>query len=523
MTATTSTTPGTGPQLRLALTLPGAVSLGAYHGGALAALLVATQRSEGRVVIDAMAGASAGSITAVLAARALLRGADPVVLMRTAWVDGDDLEVLLSSDTRSPLSQEPLRVMAEALLGDPGAPDGPRRQSEPVHLSFSLASLGGLAYRIASLQSDSPVIASTNLDWFDGALGPDDGAAAYAPFAAAALASGANALGFAPVRLDRSADAQGYRDAGVLYFPADGHLWYTDGGTIDNEPFGRTIGLVGDIADDGTAARRYLLVDPQPGVPSHTGTWWGPEQPEWTPTAFKAFGLQASKSSFDDLKRLEKTNSRVTWLGYIEEALDALSDGAKAEVGAAMQAALARITADQGAIRAQLSRAPDPAGVAPAPGSPAADPVRAALEAATGLKGKGVVKVETVSPVVVAPDADPGSAPDPADLLAGEFLGHFGGFLDVRFRQSDFALGYRNMSRWLHEDDKATWFGPAALAAVQQAYDDLGWDAVRFGGASINDLSTRERLRLAHFATHLGHIVVHDLLTKSDTADGSDD
>src|SRR3954463_8008330 len=99
------TNPSTEPErLRIALTLPGAVSLGAYHGGALAALLVAAQHAEGRLVIDAVAAASAGSITALLAARALLRGADPVALMKRAWVESDSLRSLRSKDTASVLS-----------------------------------------------------------------------------------------------------------------------------------------------------------------------------------------------------------------------------------------------------------------------------------------------------------------------------------------------------------------------------------------------------------------------------------
>lgn len=64
------------PQWRLSLTISGAVSLGAYDGGALAALLYAVREiaagDDPAARIDVMTGASAGSITALLAARALL-------------------------------------------------------------------------------------------------------------------------------------------------------------------------------------------------------------------------------------------------------------------------------------------------------------------------------------------------------------------------------------------------------------------------------------------------------------------
>src|SRR2546421_25869 len=62
---------------RIGMMLPGAVSLGAYEGGALAAILAAVQAAGGELAVDAIASASAGSITAVVASRALLRGADP--------------------------------------------------------------------------------------------------------------------------------------------------------------------------------------------------------------------------------------------------------------------------------------------------------------------------------------------------------------------------------------------------------------------------------------------------------------
>src|SRR5271157_4605710 len=112
-------------RLRLALTLPGAVSLGAYEGGALAALLVAVQQLEGAVVIDAIASASAGSMTGLLAARSLAWGADPVDIMKRAWVELDDLKDMSTHEIASPLSAASLLVMAEQVLGKNGVRNGP--------------------------------------------------------------------------------------------------------------------------------------------------------------------------------------------------------------------------------------------------------------------------------------------------------------------------------------------------------------------------------------------------------------
>src|SRR5262249_4152061 len=115
------------------------------------------------------------------------------------------------------------------------------------------------------------------------------------------------------------------------------------------------------------------------------------------------------------------------------------------------------------------------------------------LERASGLHGKQRVVVEIISPDLDVDDHRPAD-----EKLAGEFLFHFGGFFDVLFRQSDFALGYRNASAWLegwlpgHVQDPS-----AVLARVGSEYDRLGWDAIRRGGASLRSLSLREDLQAA--------------------------
>src|SRR3954463_2640934 len=84
---------------RIGMMLPGAVSLGAYEGGALAAILAAVQAGQGALAIGAMAAASAGSSTAGVASRALLRGADPFKLMAATWVDLPSLARLKTNST----------------------------------------------------------------------------------------------------------------------------------------------------------------------------------------------------------------------------------------------------------------------------------------------------------------------------------------------------------------------------------------------------------------------------------------
>ena len=514
-------------KLRVSMTLPGAISLGAYEGGALAALLVAAKAlGEDLVVVDSIAAASAGSITALLAARSLLRNVDPVTLLTKAWVELDSFNAMKTHSLDSPLSGDSLSKIAAATVGPDGVPDGPvgGRQQQSIHLSFALANLAGMTYDIPTIQAGTTVQATTNLDWFDAELGPADDAARYLEIAPFALASGANAIGFPPKNLDRSADRQKYLDAGLQGFPADGRFWYTDGGTVNNEPLGRTIDLVGGIPDDPDAKRLYLLIHPDPSAPADatSGPWSGDSpQPSWTHTGTHAIGMGRSQSIYEDLRKLQKTNSRLEWSRSIADAVESGVAGAVRELGLSVEQAQTLRGALTDAARTSLAtvRAAQEATTAAAgrPTRPRDDPgptlenvLSALVDAATGLEGRNPITVEVVSPLLQAT-----AGQRPADLLAGLFLFHFGGFLDIKFRRSDFALGYRNMRHWLEHDlarhlPAGTDLGPAR-AAVTARYDELGWDHIDWGGAGFGALSGREQLQLAELAFHVGHVVANDV------------
>jgi len=529
-------------RLRLALTLPGAVSLGAYHGGALAALLVAAQHAEGRLVIDAMAAASAGSITGLLAARALLEGADPVALMARAWVESDSLHALRSSDTTSVLTAKPLRDLAEDLLSADGSiPAGGAevaRQADPVQISMALASLGGLGYRVPSLDPDQPTFqALTHLDWWTGRFTPDD-PDQFLRATEPALASAANALGFPPVLLDRSADRDDYVRNHILDLPPEGspwRVWYTDGGTIDNEPFGRVIELLdraeeqGDLAGDALDDERLLLlVEPQPATVDRAGRWWDPTyHPRWTFTLFDVFNLKGDQSIYGDLLKLEKTNSRVQWSGDASEAIgDALTDALaaldevsperRAEVEGRIRDRLGRALDTMAADRARLAAQQDADGSAPDAAATTGEVatngdrsrelsavVTELVQRASGLHGKRQARVEMVSPLL------DGDAPPVADRLAGDFLFHFGGFVDEDFRRHDFLVGWSNMRTWLGQRSDRHGL-EAALVEVDRRHAELGWDLVD-DNPSLRSLPLGDKWQLLRTAAHVGRVITHDL------------
>lgn len=512
-------------RLRLSLTIPGAVSLGAYEGGALAALTIAAKAlGEEALVIDSIAAASAGSITALLTARSLLRGVDPVELLAAAWVENVSFEAMKTHSTASPLSSSALGDMANKVLGPGGPPDGPPSswQQEPVRLSLALTSLAGLNYRLADLARDTFVGASTFLDFYNVALTNALGPAGYLAHAQAAIASGSNAIGFPPKLLDRLADRAQYEDAGLEGFPADGKFWYTDGGTVDNEPLGRTIDLAQSIASDDE--RVYLLIhaDSASPTPMPSAVWGGDApQPPWVRTGAHTFNIGRAQSIYQDLDRLEKINSRLEWIktvapaviagvdaGIDEAALsEAQAEELRSSLLAAITNALDEVRAGQHKVETLANRAnvqhPDGA-------VDLADVLDTLVRSASGLEGRDRIRVEVISPMV-----DPSMTEPPASQLAGLFFFHFGGFFDIKFRQSDFALGYRNMSYWLSHDLGGYLLGVdlgPALNAVDRRYAELGWDGVRFGGAALHDLSDKEKIALTELAAHVGHVIAHDVL-----------
>src|SRR3954451_1384692 len=156
-------------RLRIGLTISGAIALGAYEGGALAALLTAlrslNQTAPGEVAVDVIAGASAGSMTGVLTARGLLTADDPLELMFESWVRGPSLASLTGHGPGAPLSVVKARASAQALLSGSCPPGQGALQQTPVRLQLALGALRGLDYTFRRLGSP-PIDASTFLDWY---------------------------------------------------------------------------------------------------------------------------------------------------------------------------------------------------------------------------------------------------------------------------------------------------------------------------------------------------------------------
>lgn len=524
-------------QLRLSLTISGAVSLGAYEGGALAALLYALReiasQDDQPVRIDVISGASAGSITGLLAARALLQGHDPEAVMAGAWVIGDSLGNLLAHGTQAPLSIEVMRKLGSSLL-DPSPGDASsHRQAADIRMSYTLACLRGFEYRLPRL-GRGPVPAAAFIDTYDHVLSPDTPADSLTDPRGdcpldAVLASGANEMGFPPYLLNRQAQWPAYEQEGIDNLPPgpDHSYWYTDGGTLDNEPLGRTLDLANEVdADDVPSRRLHLLIHPHPTAAIHDQSWARPGvQPTFAQTAVRGLALQRTQSIYDDLKRVEKTNTRIAWIDGLAEglgsALDQLPVNTQERVMGAIAHSIAAMAQDAEGIRAQrteteAARVPD---ASAAETGSVSDALSRALRTASGLNDKQPARVDVISPLLLPESKKYGID----QILSGEVLFHFGGFLDEEMRRNDFDLGYRSTLQWLGQDGGSSQdsglkeaglsadLAEKALAAAQKGYKPReGWK--KTGKTTLSSLLAMHPWQAAGLAGKVTQVLLHDFL-----------
>ncbi len=498
-----------GPPLRLGLTLSGGASLGAFEAGAAAALVLAVRHLDGQegqeASIDAIGGASAGALVALASAHALLEGVDPVELLHETWVEGVTLSMLRSGDSRALLSFDALREGLPDVLASVAEEAGRAEpQRRPIALHVQLTGLRGLTYPIRGLRRDSPVTATSYADWGRFELEPEGGIEQLiepegrSPLDFA-LASAASPGGFAPQLLDRRADAENYRSRGIENFPESGRLWYTDGGMLGSQPIGRVIAAARGLHDpDEDATRVQILIDPRSEEGSAAESWSDPDaEPSWQSGASRALAILSEQSLFDDLRRVEKDNSRIEWAVRLAETLAPCLDS-DAERG--LRDFVSQVEDERGEMRSdEPSR--DDERKPPAEETETRALLHRAICEIGGLVGKDRVAIDVISPFLLADEEHP----DVGSLLAGEFMGDFGGFLSRELRESDFALGYECTLAWLRdglpgcgvEDEPAR--RVVDFVESRRLHDP---EQVGSGDTELADLSLADRFQLVRLGFH---------------------
>ncbi len=466
---------------------------------------------QAEVTVDAIGGASAGSIVALCAAHCLLEGIDPVHLMHEAWVEGVSLELLEGRERRAPLGFDRMRDKVPELL-DPRDGNGGAahrlewRQESPITLHVGLTGLQGLTYPIRGLRSERPISAATYADWRRFELEPGGGVEQLVePEGKAPLdfvfASSAHPGAFAPRLLDRSDDEEGYRSHGIDSFPESGQLWYTDGGLLQSQPIGRVLAAAQRPEREGEDARHLkILIDPRSEAPSASAHWSDPElEPTWQAGLARALAILPAQVLYEDLRRIEKDNYRLAWAEQLtEELAPHLGDDARE----ALSKVVERIDQDRKGLRSDepgrdTSRSDD--------GADARDLLRRAAGEIGGLLGKRHVEVDVISPLVLADESG-----DVAGLLAGELIGDFGGFLSRELRASDFGLGYESALAWARDGLRDCGLGDDAAERAAAAVEDARpyrFEDVKRGEAGLGDLSLRARLQLGRLGLRAARVL----------------
>jgi predicted acylesterase/phospholipase RssA len=460
--------------------------------------------------VDAIGGASAGALVSFFTAHALMQGLDPERLLHEAWVERVTLPLLRSSGSEALLSFDELRDRLPEVLADDGParpePDSIRyRQDRALALHIQVTGLRGLTYPIRGLRRDAPITGATYTDWGRFELEPGGGLEQMlepdgrSPLDFV-LASAASPGGFAPELLDRRPDADAYRSRGIENFPESGHLWYTDGGLLGSQPLGRVIAAGRGLHGDEQGARGvHLLIDPRSENDS-LDVWSDPDaEPTWQTGASRALGILSEQSLFDDLRRIEKDNSRLEWAERLAELLvDHLGEDAIS----GLREFIERVESEREGMRADEPRREDERGEG---GEPAGLLHRALCEIG-GLVGKERVAIDVISPLLLADDDDD----EVGSLLAGEFMGDFGGFLSRELRASDFALGYESSLAWLDQGLRACELGERTVEGTvrfvesKRRYDP---EEIRSGEAELSDLSLGDRFQLVRLGAHLARVL----------------
>jgi predicted acylesterase/phospholipase RssA len=419
--------------LRLALTLPGGISLGTFEAGAVCALIRAVQhinaRDPDRVRVDVMAGASAGALTSVLAARALLAGEDPLPSLRRAWVTEPSLSALLAHGPRAPLTLRRAHAVADDVLERSAPVSDVPRQPSPVMLDMALVSLRGLPLQIPRRDGTSAI--ASYLDHgrhvlqpiAAGTLPEPEQGAAWTHAVEGALASASHPLAFPPRLLHRARPSEGDEPQ---------RLWYTDGGLLDNQPLGRCLDCVAEMDRDEGSSRLVVLIHAGATPPPEAADPAGTErvQPRWTETLARSLDVVATHNAGTDLEHLEKTNNRLRWIADASVAIAGLLADDEVAARGQLDAVLDRVR------REQRPRAPT---AGPPTDAPLAAVVETTLRTAAGLDHMRIVDVA----VIGRPRPDP---------RAGHRT-HVAALLDPRRRRQEFAAGYERMLTWMSARD----------------------------------------------------------------------
>jgi predicted acylesterase/phospholipase RssA len=342
-------------EIRIALVLNGGVSLAVWMGGVTHELDLIRRASGGpdapkpqsydavladrwrelcrrgaerrRVVVDVIAGTSAGGLNGSLLATAIANGStldpdgDDGPWLRQKWVALGSLDVgklVPSAGVKSTSVLDGkyfLHQVEELLKGVAEAGDDDAE--EPVTLFVTASGLGVQQFAAKDAAGQAFVVpdhrylygfTSEDAPTYDGTrrkfiTADKNGLKDTELLARAARASASFPAAFGPVLETPELAAQPPR---MRPQPAESGSWLIDGGVLDNAPFGPVLDVVARRPVTGKASRYVLYVVPSAGIGHASTALPAAKEPSWRVTAMSAVQFPREVDFRSDVEQLER-------------------------------------------------------------------------------------------------------------------------------------------------------------------------------------------------------------------------
>jgi hypothetical protein len=329
---------------RLSITIAGAVSLGSFEAGVLYEVTHAlgehnaqTANPDEKIEIDVLTGASAGGMTATIAAQKLAFEAGALAgpynnSFYLPWVADVSLEGLLSmrgadDATKSILSSEEVIAISRRYLTeryrshiDPVSEKHPAA-ANLIRLGLALSNLNGVDYGVPIFSramggAADKFVYTRHQDQLSTWIEPgkstiDDIEDFWEPLRNAAVSCGAFPFAFKVVDVIRHASEYTEDPNLVSVIPPVTSFAYTDGGVFQNEPLGLAKHLVNQIDHHlNVDSRFYLFV--APGAKKSTANSdFNSGKANYRETALRLISSIFEQSRFQDWVTAEEVNREI--------------------------------------------------------------------------------------------------------------------------------------------------------------------------------------------------------------------
>ncbi|GAA1578802.1 hypothetical protein GCM10009804_39080 [Kribbella hippodromi] len=280
-----------------------------------------------RVVVDVIAGTSAGGLNGSLLATAIANGStldpdgDQGPWLRQKWVGLGSLDVgklvpAANVKSTSVLDGKYFLRQLEGLLKDVAAA-GERAAEAPVTLFVTASGLGvqqfeakdaaGQAFAVPDhrylygfTSEDAPTYDGTHRKF---TLQDNNALQDTELLARATRASASFPAAFGPVLETPELAARPPR---IRPCPAESGSWLVDGGVLDNAPFGPVLDVVARRPVNGKATRYVLYVVPSAGIGHASTATAGAHEPSWRVAAMSAVQFPREVDFRSDVEQLER-------------------------------------------------------------------------------------------------------------------------------------------------------------------------------------------------------------------------